>query len=63
MRIFGTSYRSLLDDMLDGADSDAASLVRTIMKSVQYIHDAGIVHRGMFRPWLACRNRPTLCKI
>ncbi len=26
--------------------SDAAGLVRTIMKAVKYIHDCGIVHRG-----------------
>jgi calcium/calmodulin-dependent protein kinase I len=29
-------------------DSDAAELVRTVFKAVQYIHDCGIVHRGMF---------------
>jgi calcium/calmodulin-dependent protein kinase I len=27
--------------------SDAAELVRTIMKAVQYIHDSGIVHRDL----------------
>jgi calcium/calmodulin-dependent protein kinase I len=27
--------------------SDAAGLVRTIMKAVQYIHDSGIVHRDL----------------
>jgi calcium/calmodulin-dependent protein kinase I len=27
--------------------SDAAELVRTIMKAVQYIHDGGIVHRDL----------------
>jgi calcium/calmodulin-dependent protein kinase I len=27
--------------------SDAAELVRTIMKGVQYIHDGGIVHRDL----------------
>ena len=26
---------------------DAASLVRTIFKAVKYIHDSGIVHRGI----------------
>ena len=26
---------------------DAAHLVRTILKAVKYIHDSGIVHRGM----------------
>lgn len=30
--------------------SDAADLVRTILGAVQYIHDAGIVHRGTFLP-------------
>ncbi len=29
------------------ARSDAAELVRTIMKAVQYIHDSGIVHRDL----------------
>jgi calcium/calmodulin-dependent protein kinase I len=29
------------------ARSDAAELVRTIMKAVQYIHDSGIVHRNL----------------
>jgi calcium/calmodulin-dependent protein kinase I len=29
------------------ARSDAAGLVRTIMKGVQYIHDSGIVHRDL----------------
>lgn len=37
-------HRSTL--MIDTFDSDAAALVRTIMESVQYIHSAGIVHRG-----------------
>lgn len=27
--------------------SDAADLVRTVLKAVQYIHDAGIVHRDL----------------
>jgi calcium/calmodulin-dependent protein kinase I len=27
--------------------SDAAQLVRTIMKAVQYIHDSGIVHHNL----------------
>ncbi len=27
--------------------SDAAELIRTIMKAVQYIHDSGIVHRDL----------------
>ena len=27
---------------------DAASLVRTIFKAVKYIHDSGIVHRGIY---------------
>lgn len=26
---------------------DAANLVRTILKAVKYIHESGIVHRGM----------------
>jgi len=26
--------------------SDAADLVRTILKAVKYIHDSGVVHRG-----------------
>jgi calcium/calmodulin-dependent protein kinase I len=29
------------------ARSDAAALVRTIMKAVQYIHNSGIVHRDL----------------
>ena len=31
----------------NAAHSDAAELVRTIMKAVQYIHDGGIVHRDL----------------
>jgi calcium/calmodulin-dependent protein kinase I len=31
----------------NSARSDAAELVRTIMKAVQYIHDSGIVHRDL----------------
>jgi len=27
--------------------SDAAALIRTIFKAVKYIHDSGIVHRGL----------------
>lgn len=29
------------------ARSDAAELVRTIMKAVKYLHDSGIVHRNL----------------
>ena len=29
------------------ARSDAAELVRTIMKALQYIHDSGIAHRNL----------------
>ena len=32
--------------------SDAADLVRTIMKAVKYIHDCGIVHRGALQSFL-----------
>ena len=34
-------------DLPDTTHSDAAGLVRTIMMSVQYIHDSGIVHRDL----------------
>jgi calcium/calmodulin-dependent protein kinase I len=30
----------------DSHFSDAADLVRTIMKAVKYVHECGIVHRG-----------------
>jgi len=33
--------------LYNSARSDAAELVRTIMKAVQYIHDSGIVHRDL----------------
>lgn len=42
MRLF-IAFRKLLAC----AYSDAAGLVRTIMKAVEYIHGCGIVHRGM----------------
>ena len=33
--------------LFNSARSDAAELVRTIMKAVQYIHVSGIVHRDL----------------
>jgi calcium/calmodulin-dependent protein kinase I len=37
----------MLCNLLNAPSSDAAGLVRTIMKTVQYIHDSGIVHRDL----------------
>ena len=34
--------------------SDAAGLVRTLFKTVEYIHGCGIVHRGMYDPRVFC---------
>ena len=36
--------------VLINQNSDAASLVKTIFKAVKYLHDSGIVHRGMSTP-------------
>ena len=33
--------------LFNSACSDAAELVRTIMRAVQYIHDSGVVHRDL----------------
>ena len=37
----------LVLQLFNSAFSDAAELVRTIMKAVQYIHDSGVVHHDL----------------
>jgi len=37
----------LLSTFLINQGSDAASLVKIIFKAVKYLHQSGVVHRGM----------------